>query len=96
MAASLGGASPEVFAGLAGAGAVAGTLVGSLGGAAKAAHYDDDVAEWLELPNGSAAVVLIIETHSNGTTGRARRALRQAGALAFLDAEVYPPETLST
>lgn len=92
VAASFGGGAPELIAGLAGAGALVGTLVGSLEGAAVADPYDDDQAEWIELPDASTAVLLIIETRSDGTTGRARQILRAAGAHAFLDPEVHPFE----
>ncbi len=92
VAASLGGAGPEVFAGLAGAGALVGAIVGSMDGAAVRARYDDDVAESIELPAGSSALLLVVETHSDGTTGQARNALKHAGALAFLDPELYPLE----
>ncbi len=92
MAASLGGAGLEVFAGLAGAGAVIGAVVGSLEGAAIRAHYDDDVAQWIEVSDGGSTVLLVVGTHSDGTTGRTRQALRRAGALAFLDPEVNPAD----
>jgi hypothetical protein len=34
-------------------------------------------------------VVVLVETHSDGTTARAHQVLRRAGALAFLDTSVH-------
>jgi hypothetical protein len=91
VAATLGGGSaPEMLAGFAASGAAVGALVGALEGAAMRAHYDDDVAQTIELPDGTEAVLLVVQTRSDGTTGRARNALRTAGALGFLDPECYP------
>ena len=87
--ASVSRVGPEVFAWLAGIGAVMGAVVGSIVGAAVRAHYDDDVAQGIAVPDGSSAALVLAETHSDGTTGRARQALRRAGALAFLDPNVY-------
>jgi hypothetical protein len=87
--ASVSQVGPEVFVWLAGVGAVMGAVVGSIIGAAVRAHYDDDVAQGIAVPDGSSAALLLAETHSDGTTGRARQVLRRAGALAFLDPNVY-------
>jgi hypothetical protein len=85
-------ASPEVSVSLAGVGAVLGGVVGSIVGAAVRAHYDDDIAQEIEVTEGSSAVVLLAETRSDGTTGRARQTLKRAGAVAFLDPAMYAEE----
>jgi hypothetical protein len=89
IAVSISRTGPDVFAGLAVVGALVGALVGSMVGAAVRAHYDDDVAQAIDVPDGSSAVLLLAETHSDGTTGRVRQVLRRAGALAFLDPTMY-------
>jgi hypothetical protein len=66
-----------------------GAIVGSIFGAAARAHYDDNLAQVIHVPNGSSAVVVLVETHSDGTAARAHQVLRRAGALAFLDTSVY-------
>jgi hypothetical protein len=87
--AAISGVAPDAFVWLAGIGAVMGAVVGSIVGAAVRAHYDDDIAEGIAVPDGSSASLLLAETHSDGTTRRARQVLRRAGALAFLDPNVY-------
>jgi hypothetical protein len=89
IAVSVSRTGPDVFAGLGGVGAVLGAVVGSMVGAAVRAHYDDNVAQGIDVPDGSSAVLVLAETHSDGTTGRVRQVLKRAGALAFLDPTVY-------
>jgi hypothetical protein len=89
LAASIGGVGWGMVAGLAGAGSALGALVGSLVGAAFRARYDDDIAPSIHVSDAGSAVVLVVWTHSQTQTGRARFALRRLGAVAFLDPELY-------
>ncbi len=83
----LGGASPEVLAGLAAGGAFVGGILGALEGAVLRARFDDNVAAVHEVHAGFPEVLLILQAESaDDSATRARRLLTAAGALAFLDA----------
>ena len=92
VAATMLGATPEVMAGMAGAGAIAGGVIGAFNGAVLRTHWDDDVAAVHEVPDEDPETLLqITTTAADGSTGHARRILAAAGAIAFLD-----PSTFST
>jgi hypothetical protein len=91
LAASVVGGAPDAtLAALAGAGALAGAVLGGLEGAVLRTRFDDDVSDSIEVAEDGSATLLALRTSSaDGTTGRARRALRRAGAVAFLDPTTF-------
>jgi hypothetical protein len=89
-AAALAGASPEVMAGMAGAGALAGGFLGAYGGAILRTRFDDDVAVMHHVIESDPHVVLVLYTSgANRATANARRLLAEAGAIAFLDTSLF-------
>jgi hypothetical protein len=95
LAVSVAGGTPTVLAGLAGAGAMAGALLGGLEGAVLRTHFDDDVASMLEVAPGDGSTLIVIATSSaDGTTRHARKEQRDAGAIAFLDQATFDIATL--
>ena len=94
LAVSLLGGTPEVIAGIAGAGALAGGVLGAFEGAVLRTHFDDDVAPVHAVPDEDPEVVLIVHTTgTDGGTANAHRVLLAAGASAFLDATTFGAPT---
>ena len=90
VAATMLGPSPEAMLGIAGAGAVAGGVLGAFEGAVLRARFDDDVAEVHQVPDDDPEELLILYTCGiDGTTARARQLLKTAGATAFLDPSTF-------
>jgi hypothetical protein len=85
----LSGPSAEVLAGLAIGGAFAGAVLGALEGAVLRARFDDGAAAVHHVAIDQPEALLILHTASaNDGPNRARRILRSAGAVAFLDSTV--------
>lgn len=92
VAASLFGSSPDMIAGIAGAGALAGGMLGAFEGAVLRTHFDDDAAAAYRVPDADPEFVLVLHTTAaDGSTARAHRALAAAGATAFLDPSAFEP-----
>ncbi len=90
VAVSMLGGSPEVTASMAGAGALAGGVLGALEGAVLRTHFDDDVTSTYRVSDDAHDMVLAIRTGGMpSATPRARQILT-AGAAAILDQGSFP------
>jgi hypothetical protein len=85
------GAGPTISAGLAAVGAAEGALLGGFIGSMTHAHFDDDVAQAIDIADGEEGALVVVRTGggANSEKATARTALRGAGAIAFLDATCY-------
>jgi len=98
LGAALPGAGPTIAAGLAAAGAAEGALLGGFVGGIAHAHFDDDPAREIEVPADQQYALVIVRTGGGATSekGRARAALRGAGAIGFIDASCYEATELQS
>jgi hypothetical protein len=87
LAAWLTGSGMGVLVGLAAAGAAGGAVLGGLVGAIARAHFDDDEAEWIDIPAERPAALVTVYTSGGRTriAARVKSVLKQAGAIGFLD-----------
>lgn len=84
---ALAGLDPSVATAIVVAGGTSGFVLGGYVGAIARTRYDDDVANWVRVPEGKAAYVVMTEVPSAAVRecAKVRRTLRHAGAAAFLD-----------
>jgi hypothetical protein len=84
------------FAGLMAAGFGGGLVAGGLIGAISRTLFDDDEAAWVDVPTSAPYQLLAVEIPSSfgGRHQRVCQALRQAGAIAFLDPSLPEADAL--
>jgi hypothetical protein len=71
------------------AGAGCGAIIGGLIGLQAKAQYDEDVAKTIDVAPDGAILITTHATTANGGGVKARKILRQSGAVAFLDVPSY-------
>jgi hypothetical protein len=91
-AAAIPGVGLAALAGVAAAGALGGFIVGGMAGAIQRTRWDRDPARFLEVPQGSRYMLVVVRASpavGRRETSRVIRLLVRAGALGFLDPTAY-------
>lgn len=71
-------------------GVLGGALLGAYFGAIQRTRFDDDQAEWVDVPDGARRELVAVYT--SGPAPRIRQLLRRTGARAFLDPTIPATE----